>query len=124
MNTTITLPSGLAETLQREATQEGKTLEALVTDWLNRQRIALNRQRLAEQTHAFWGKHSELYTQYPNQYVAFYDGQVLDHAADVRALALRVRAQYGDLPIVISQVTNPLRPTYKVISSRLQVQYT
>ena len=79
----------------------------------------MRHERLVEQTRCFWNRHTELYARYPDQFVAFYDKRVLDHDDDVRALALRIEAQHGDLPIVIAQVTDTLVRSYKMISNRL-----
>jgi hypothetical protein len=46
-----------------------------------------------------------LFEQYPNQYVAFEDGQVLDHDTDERKLAERVYAKYGYRDLIMQQVT-------------------
>ncbi len=117
--TAINLPPDLDETLRREAELTGTTVEALAADWLRKQQAALHRARLAEQTRRFWAKHAELYAQYPDEFVAFYDDAVLDHDSDVSQLALRVQTEYADLPIVIAQVTQTPVREYKVISTRL-----
>ena len=118
--TTITLLPDIDQSLQQESERLGSSLETLANEWLRQHRAALRRQRISEQTQRFWAKHAELYAQYPNQYVAFYNEAVLDHGDDVRELAVRVQTKYGDLPAVISQVTNPPVRRYKVISSHLQ----
>jgi hypothetical protein len=116
--TTLTLSPMLANVLQIEAEKTDKSVAELAEEWLRQQYASLQRQRLAEQTRHFFSKQVELYAQYPNQFVAFYDDNVLDYDEDMRTLALRIRAAYGDLPIVIAQVTaSPIRG-YRVISAR------
>ena len=117
--TNITLPPDLDEQLRREAGLMGLTVEALATDWLRKQHAVQHRARLAEQTEWFWAKHAELYAQYQDEFVAFYDDSVLDHDHDVSQLALRIQAQYGDLPIVIAQVTQKPVREYKMISNHM-----
>ncbi|NJM46236.1 MAG: hypothetical protein HC860_08680 [Alkalinema sp. RU_4_3] len=46
-----------------------------------------------------------LFEQYPNEYVAFEDGQVLDHDTDGRKLAERVYAKYGCRDLIMQRVT-------------------
>jgi hypothetical protein len=46
-----------------------------------------------------------LLEQYLNQYVAFEDGQVLDHDVDRGKLAERVYAKYGYRDLLMKQVT-------------------
>lgn len=102
----VELSPELASLLVAEANRAGKTVSALAEEWLRHQYQTLRREQLAVQTKRFWENHSALYARYPDQYVAFYNDEVLDTDEDVRGLALRVRATYGDLPIVISQVTS------------------
>jgi Family of unknown function (DUF5678) len=46
-----------------------------------------------------------LFEQYPNEYVAFEDGQVLDHDMDEDKLTERVYAKYGYRDLILQQVT-------------------
>ena len=117
---TITLSPDLTEALTVEAERSGKTIAELAEEWLRQQYQSRRREQLAAQTQRFWAKHAELYTQYPNQFVAFFNDQVLDHDDDMRQLALRVRSTYGLLPIVIAQVTDAPVIEYHMRSPRLQ----
>lgn len=117
---TVTLSTELATVLQAEAESTGKTMTTVVEEWLRYHYTALRRERLAAQTQRFWANHGSLYTQYPNQFVAFYNDQVLDHDSDMRRLALRVTETHGNLPIAIAQVTEKPIEGYKVRSPRLQ----
>ena len=117
----VTLSPELASVLTVEAKRSGKTLAALVEEWLRQQYQTLRREQLALQTNQFWANHATLYAQYPNQYVAFYNDEVLDHDNDMRQLALRFRAQHGNAPIVIAQVTPEPMTGYQMRSPRLQL---
>jgi hypothetical protein len=46
-----------------------------------------------------------LFQEYPNEYVAFEDGQVLDHDTDEDRLAGRIYAKYGYRDLIVQQVT-------------------
>ncbi len=117
---TLTLSSEVGELLQAEAEQTGKTTAEVAENWLRQHYNALRRQRLEVQTQRFWEKHAELYAQYPNQFVAFYDDHVLDSDKDMRQLALRVRSAYGNLPVVIAQVTDKPVQEYQMRSPKLR----
>lgn len=117
---TVTLRSDLAHTLEQEARRRGITLEKVVDEWLHEQWQETRKRRLAEQTQLFWAQHAELYAQYPDKYVAFHDGIVLDDDVNVRDLALRVQAEYGDTPMVIARVTASPNREFKVISTHLE----
>lgn len=116
----VTLSPELTTLLSNEAERAGKTLSTLAEEWLRRQYQLQRREQLAGQTQQFWANHARLYAQYPDQYVAFYNGQVFDHDDDMRTLALRVRARHGDLPVVIAQVTSAPVTEYRMRSPRLQ----
>ena len=116
---TLTLSSEIGLLLEAEAQQMGKTTVEIAEDWLRQHYSSLRRQRLESQSNRFWAKHSELYAQYPDQFVAFYDDRVLDVDNDMRQLAMRVRATYGKLPVVIAQVTATPVPEYRMRSLRL-----
>jgi len=116
----VTLSPELTDLLTAEAERSGKTLSTLAEEWLRQQYQTLRREQLAVQTNRFWTNHAALYARYPNQYVAFYNDAVLDHDDDLRALALRVRAAHGNLPIVMAQVTAEPVTDYQMRSPRLQ----
>ena len=115
----VTLSPELTSLLAAEANRSGKTLSTLVEEWLLHQYQTLRREQLAFQTRHFWENHATLYARYPNQYVAFYNDEVLDYDDDMRPLALRVRAAHGNLPIVIAQVTAEPMIGYQMRSPRL-----
>lgn len=117
---TLTLSSEVGELLQAEAEQTGKTTAEVAENWLRQHYSALRRQRLEAQTQRFWVKHAELLVQYSNQFVAFYDDRVLDSDDDMRQLALRVRSAYGNLPVVIAQITDTPVREYQMRSPRLR----
>ena len=118
--TVLTLSTEMTTVLETEAERVGTTITALAEAWLRQQVATIRREQLAMQTQRFWAKQAELYARYPNRYVAFYDDQVLDQDDDLRQLALRVKATYGLLPVVMAQVTaSPIRG-YQMRSPRLQ----
>jgi hypothetical protein len=116
----VTLSPELTNLLTAEAERTGQTLSTLVEDWLRQQYQTLRREQLALQTKRFWASYAMLYDRYPNQYVAFYNDEVLDHDDNLRSLALRVRTAHGNLPVVIAQVLADPITEYKVRSPRLQ----
>lgn len=119
---TLTLSPELTSILTVEARRTGKSLSTLAEEWLRHQYQTLQRERLAYQTKRFWEHHAALYARHPNQYVAFYNDEVLDHDEDVRQLALRVRTAHGDLPVVIAQVTTEPISGYRIRSPRIQME--
>ena len=101
----ITLSSKLAEQLRAEAEQREMSIDELANTWLENQLWQEWHRKIAAESKRFQEKHPELLTQYNGVYVAMRDGAVLDHDADLSALHHRVRAQYGDEPILMAPVT-------------------
>jgi hypothetical protein len=75
-------------------------------------------QKMAREIEAFRAMHSRLLSQYPNQYVAIYQGQLVDHDADQLALFLRVDQQYPNEVVLIRQVLPEVDPVYTIHSTR------
>lgn len=116
----LTLSSELTTVLEAEAERAGTTITVVAEEWLRQHYATVRRTQLATQTKRSQAKQAELYDHYPDQYVAFYEDQVLDHGDDLRELALRIKATYGLLPVVIAQVTaSPVRG-YQMRSPRLK----
>jgi len=95
----------LVETLEQVAQSQNTSGEALlqiaVSEYLNR---VMNQKILAE-SEAFTDLYPDLYRQYRGQYVAIHHGQLVDSDADLRTLHLRIRKQFGLLPVLLRKVT-------------------
>ena len=109
----------LIEPIRRVAEQEKTSVEILVNHWLSRQLALAREQKIKEQSVRFRSKHTELRAQYPDEYVAMRNGQVLDHAPDARELYLRIKQRYGDEPILIAPVTEQPIQVFNMRSPRL-----
>lgn len=69
---------------------------------------------------AFERYHAALLRQYLHQYVAIYQGQVIDHDADQLRLLTRIDRQYPATPILIRKVEPNLPQPLRVRSPRLR----
>ncbi|MCX6048427.1 MAG: DUF5678 domain-containing protein [Chloroflexi bacterium] len=65
--------------------------------------------KMQREVDAFEAMHATLWEKYPNQYVAVYQGQVIDHDADEMRLIGRIRAIYPDEIIMVDQVLPQLQ---------------
>jgi hypothetical protein len=75
---------------------------------LDRYSQYIDRDRLVyidRQQELFDEARATLFEQYPNEYVAFEDGQVLDHDVDRVKLAERIYARYGCRDLIMQRVT-------------------
>lgn len=115
---TVPLRSNLADQLQNEATRRHTSVEALANDWLEEQLWQAKRKKIDEEAERFRAQHAQLLARYDGQFVAMRDGEVIDHDSDLVTLHQRVRAQYGDEPILISPVTSEPMQTIKVLGAR------
>jgi hypothetical protein len=61
--------------------------------------------RFAQEKQTFWAMQSALLQRYEGQYVAIYQGEVVDSDLDKVALALRVYHKYGYVPMYVHQVS-------------------
>lgn len=68
---------------------------------------------------AFMAMHTELWAKYHNQYVAIYNGQLIDHDEAFAELHSRVRAEYPDTFVLMRRVEAEPEPVYHFLSPRL-----
>jgi hypothetical protein len=115
---TVALRPNVADQLKAEAEQRQTSLEALVNDWLENQLWQARRSAIHQEAERFRAQHAELLARYAGRYVAMRDGVVIDHDADLQTLYARIRAQYGDAPILIAPVTAEPVQTFKVLGAR------
>ena len=71
---------------------------------------------------AFWAMQTELLQRYEGQYVAIYQGKVVDSDQDKIALALRVYQTYGYVPIFVHHVSHQKPATRSIRSPHLPAQ--
>ena len=75
-----------------------QSTDELFVDWGNKPtQIDLEQQ-------SFVAQHDALLQAYAGQYIAMFQGSVVDHDMDRVALSLRVRKQYGNQPVLITLV--------------------
>lgn len=99
----------IARETNRDTTQ---VVETAVQAYLDQ----LEREKIHEETEAFWGMQAELIAKYPGQFVAMHRGQVVDHDADVVSLELRVAERLGEIAVLIAPVTGKPRRDLSTVS--------
>ncbi|MGH9844314.1 MAG: DUF5678 domain-containing protein [Blastocatellia bacterium] len=65
---------------------------------------------------AFWAMRDQLLDQFEGQFVAVYQGCVIDHDSDKIRLGLRAYRQFGYKPIYFQLVTRQLLPVVRIPS--------
>ena len=77
------------------------------------------RQQIELEQQSFVAQHDALLRTYAGQYIAMFQGCVIDHDVDRVALSLRVRNQYGNQPVLITMVRAEILQDIVVRSPRL-----
>jgi len=66
----------------------------------------------------FWAMRDQLLDKYEGQYVAVYQGRIVDHDDDKIRLGLRVYQQFGYQPIYVQLVSRQGLPVKQLVSPR------
>ncbi len=109
----------LIQPLQQLADERGETVntivEYLIADFLREQR----HRYLLDEMERFRSRHEELRPQYEGQFIAMRDGEVLDSDTDGGKLYARLRERYGDLPVLIVEVTEEPEQLFTRLNHRV-----
>lgn len=76
-------------------------------------------QRMAREEAAYQTMYDELKTKYAGEYVAIFNGQLIDHDSDELALLRRLDAQYTDDIVLMRKVSAEPEPDLRMRSPRL-----
>ena len=76
------------------------------------------RRLLQRESEAFRALHEKLLTTHAGEFVAIYDGRLVDYDRDPESLLLRVDANYPMVPVLIKQVLSDPQETYLIRSPR------
>jgi hypothetical protein len=116
MQQTVRLPQDLYDAVDKQAKTQRKTADGLVVEWVVEK---IGETELAEVDTAFEQEVAtfetlkpELLAQYPNQYIAIYQGQVVGNGDNRLALVKEVYNQFGEVPCYVEKVT--LEPPRRV----------
>ncbi len=106
--------------LERVADTKGTSTEKLAERAIRQFLRDETRRMIQRESQAFRTMHAELLTRYPGQYVAVYQGRVVDHDTDQLALFLRVDEGYPQAPLLIKQVLPEPEEIYTFRSPRFE----
>ncbi len=129
----VMLPDQTAEKLQRVAERQGvdatqllvQLVENYLTDDLSLAEAALEtlwseqQQKINQEQQQYEAQHPALLKSYSGEYIAMHQGAVVDHDGDSVVLRRRVRARFGDTPVLITPVLAEMRQIITVRSPRL-----
>jgi hypothetical protein len=116
--TPLSLQPPLADEVYQAARHEGRDAAEFLAEAV-RQRLAVYRQkRIVAETEAWYRLSVEERKSYAGQYVAVYDGQVIDSDADRLTLHLRIRERLGREPVLITEGGDQPISVYRIRSPR------
>jgi hypothetical protein len=108
----------LVQEVEQVAAQEGKAAEQIVAEAVRRHLAQYRQKRILAETEAWYRLPGEVRNQYRKQYVAVYEGNVVDSDPDRMQLYIRVRDRYHPQPVLIVEGGDEPMPVYQVRSPR------
>jgi len=114
MQQSVRLPQDLYDAVDKQAKRQRKTADDLVVEWvvekMGETELVEADTAFEREIDAFNALKPELLAQYPGQYVAIYQGQVVVNGDNRLALVKEVYSQFGEVPCYVEKVTlEPLR---------------
>ena len=122
---TITVSSDVYEHIVEQAEQSQRHISELVEDVVSsafdrpKPHIHPQRTQMLKEIAAYKQMHPQLVEQYLGQYVAIYQGKLIDHDTNSEALHLRIRASYPDKIILQRKVERDADPVLHFRSPRI-----
>ncbi len=101
---TITVETQVFEDLRREAEMQARDVSEVANETLSNYLKARRQEHIQDEVGAYLGLHAELKAKYLGEWVAIYEHQLVDHDPETINLYRRVRAKYGNAPVLIRQV--------------------
>ena len=120
---TIALDEKFVAQLKNIAAEQGDSLNTLVETLIQNFLRETARHKMQREAEAFAAMHADLLARYPDQYVAIYQGQLVDQDADQLALYTRVEQNYPHEVVLIRQVRPEIEATYTVRSPIPNTEY-
>ena len=119
MSAGLAVSAGTMTKLRTIAKEEGTTPQELAEKAIRRFLRQEARRRIHREEDAYRAMHAELRSKYPDQYVAVFGGQVIDHDPDQLTLFRRVDERYPDALVLIRQVASEPEEVYTFRSPRV-----
>jgi len=122
---TITLPERVYQTVHNLAQKTQQNVVQVLTDTIVEHfdtphfPVDPNRDLMEQEESAYQAMHSELLAHYPHQFVAIFQGKLVDHDQDVVALSQRINTNFPDETVLITDVLPEVAPEIIVRSPRL-----
>ena len=100
----IMIEPELYKRMEQVALEKETGTDAVFSDAVRHYLWELNRRKISEETKRYRQQHEQLKAKYLREYIAMFQGQVVDHDADFQTLHQRIRQQYKQQPVMITLV--------------------
>lgn len=132
---TITIPESLYRRARALAQSRNRSLDGLIADALDRGLLQTSAEdayessfategedgeKLTRETAAYEAMHAQLLAQYAGEFVAIFNGQLIDHDTDELALLDRLDAEYPEEVVLMKRVLPSPMQEFFVRSPRLE----
>ena len=115
---TITFKPEVAEQITMFANEKHTDPEAIVDDALRAHLLKLRREKIEIELAEFHKQKGSLLTQYRGEYIAMYQGKVIDHDQSLWAMHRRVFEKLGRVVILMKKVAEEPERVINVSSPR------
>lgn len=120
---TLDLPDAVYEHMKQVATADSRSFAEILSDAIVQAKPTLyvhpQRSAMQNEKAAFLAMHARLLDEYEGQYVAMFQGQLIDHDQDVLALAERIERDYSGDVVLITKVVDQADRVLQFRSPRL-----
>ncbi len=110
--------ASLVDEVRRISAQEGLDTETFLAEAIRRHLATFRQKKLVAETEAWYRLPATERQRYTGQYVAVFQGQVIDSDADRLTLYYRVRQNLGRQTVLITEGGDQPLPVYRVRSPR------
>ena len=117
--TIITLNQSTLEELEQVAENKGTALDELAEQAIRQFLLEEKREAIRQETAVFRAMHSQLLQTHIGEYVAIFQGKMIDSDFDQLLLYQRIFKKYANKPILIKKVTASPDEVYTFRSPRI-----
>ncbi len=110
----INLDEETARALNWLAKRRNVHPDALAIEAIEEKIRAETQRALEQEAEAFREMHSQLLNEMPGEYVAIYQGVLIDHDPDIAALVRRIEERFPGEPVLIRRVGERVEPVIHV----------
>ncbi len=115
----LTISETTAQQLKKIAAVKGATTDELAERAIHQFLRDEMRRMMQRESEAYRAMHADLLAHYSGEYVAIYQGRLIDHDLNQVKLLKRIEEQYADAPILITPVLEQPEEVYDFRSPRV-----